>query len=715
MIGRLWHGLVLLGVMALMLGGCDLPVRIGIKEAQAAGVAVDATPGHQNLWQPRATPAQTQAHAGNEVLFLPKVPKATAPNDVVGVKIQQTGDLGRRQITFGQIFEDGMLPSGRRVVARTTAGARLPTQLDIKTTNPDGSARMGIVTVAVDGPVDVMLERSDPDQAAPPVNLAGLNGRYRLTVDLTIENSGGTDRHHFDIDALLAQALRAGQVSYWLRGPLVTEGRISVPVVGSMRLVADIRAYSDGSVMTDLQFNNDIAMQPVGGALTYDVAIRSDGETIFERTGVRHFQYQTWHLEVWNRGPPPVNVVHDIASMARAGAIQNYDLSTGVAFGWLRRQVAGMSAPAFDILGSAGIAKTMGMTGLRPDIGPLTAPNTIWLMTQHPDAARYALAQADGAGSIPWHFFDADAQTYATSFKYPKLWSDGRGGKSGTQALTQQVDYAGTGWSPDTAHQPELSYTAYILTGSRYRYDQLEAQAAACVIMQWPASRQDDKALVASNMQQVRGRAWALREIDNVAFIAPDDSRLRPYFEQVLRNNIDFLLSESKTRRQGEAYGWVNDPSNGIAPWMQDFLGTTLVLSATRKVRGAREVLDWMSNYLVGRFTAGDKGYRPNNAVAFHMNMYAKDPMAPYLTWREVEADTIKHSFAKDSSDWCCNDRNLGRIALATLAGIVTVTQSPKAQQAYVWLLANGPGFTLQDRRNNPTWNIIPMPEGHAR
>ncbi len=716
MSARIWRGLACAGIAILTLAGCDLPVRVGIKEARAAGVAVDAMPAPRLVSTANAQPAAAPPISGAAV-HLPTVAQPTAPDDVVGVKIEATGDLRRRSVTFGQVFEAGAVPAGRTVTARA-GGARLPTQMDVKTTYPDGSARMGIVSVTVDGTTDAMLVRTAPDGARPAVDLGGLAGQYDMTVELAV--SGG-ERHRFDLGSLLAQALKDGRVSYWLRGPIATEGRIAVPVTGSLRLVADIRAYADGSVMTDVQLNNDLAMQPAGGALVYDVAIRSKGRTLLQKAGLRHFQYQTWHLEAWSNGAPPANVVHDVPALARAGAIQNYDTSTGVAAALLQQQAQSMTGAGFDILGNAGLAQYMGMTGGRPDIGATTLANTAWLVTQHPAAARYALAQADAAGSIPWHFFEQQGGTYVTATKYPKLWSDGRGGQWDTKGFTQPVDHEHSGWAPDNAHQPDLSYVPYILTGLRYRYDQLEAQAAAAIIAIWPTSRQDDRALVVSHVEQVRGRAWALRAIDAVVFIAPDSAPMRPYFQRVLRNNIDFMLADTRTYSKGEAYGWVPDTDGAgtgggaTAPWMQDFLASTLILSATRKVDGAREVVEWMSHYLAGRFLAADRGFRPNNATAYRMIVFQASPEAPFMTWRDVEAATIRNGFAKDSRDWSNDDRAYVQAARGVLAGMVSVTGSRDAERAYAWLNANGPGLSQGDYMANPTWNIVPMASRRGR
>ena len=96
-----------------------------------------------------------------------------------------------------------------------------------------------------------------------PISLATMPN-YGFTVTIAFIK-GAAGSFQFDAAQLLPQALAAGRVSYWRQGPIVTEGRIEVPVAASMRLVFDISKYQDGTYSTEVQFNNDLAMTAVGG------------------------------------------------------------------------------------------------------------------------------------------------------------------------------------------------------------------------------------------------------------------------------------------------------------------------------------------------------------------------------------------------------------------------------------------------------------------
>jgi hypothetical protein len=238
-----------------------------------------------------------------------------------------------------------------------------------------------------------------------------------------------------------------------------------------------------------------------------------------------------------------VNVQHDVEALEKTGLVQNYDLTTGVAASLVATEASQMAAPGFGaVLGNAGVTQYMPMTGGRPDLGPTTEADTLWLMTQDPTAAQYALAQANAAGSIPWHFYNPASGEYLTTTANPKLWVDYRGGMYGTTALTQPVPGSTlTGWTPDPAHQPDLDYAAYLMTGDRTYLDELNAQASYDVLAQSP-TRQGALGIVADGEGQVRGQAWDLRAIVEAAAANPNGSAEKAYFTQRETNNFGYIL-----------------------------------------------------------------------------------------------------------------------------------------------------------------------------
>ena len=656
-----------------------------------------------------------------------QVPQPSHPSDIVGVVLQNplASPLPPHPITFGEVFQPGQVKAGELLSAMTN-GHEIPVQTDVKSSYADGSLRMAVVTLiqpalAAGGSADLMLVHAK-GHAGPPVNIANLHGPD-LAVDLSVQTTGGPAiQYHLDAPAVLAAGLKAGNATAWLRGPLATEVRVDAPVTGSLHVAFDIRAYADGTTLTNVEFDNDIAMQPSGGTLSYDASISEGGRVVMRQPGLTHFQYQTWNWEVWSSSPPEVNIVHDIAALEATGAVLGYDLSIGVdpaVMADLRRR---LGSEPYKPLGNAGIVKFMGQTGGRPEIGPLTLWNAIWLITQQPDAARYALEQARAAGSVPWHFWDPRTRTYITTDQFPTLWAgDYRAGTGGTLALSQKIPLnsagdAVSGWAPDTAHVPSLSYVAYLLTGTRYWLDQIEAQATGDILETWPGARHDGSALVATHDSQVRGGAWALRDLVQAAYVAPDDDPMRIYLSSALDRNLDYLLEDTRARDQGEPHGYLIASGPTTAAWQQDFLSSTLLLAAGQGSAKAKRIVEWQTNFTAGRFLAAARGFSPYGAATYYLSV-ADAGGHPLQTWAEVQRATIAGGMGNDGRSWPASTLpDMLQITYGVLAAHITVTGAPASMKALGWLVSHasehvGPAGLAQSVK----WNLAPrLPDGRV-
>ena len=264
-------------------------------------------------------------------IVAPAVASATAPGQIVGFILQNTGTttLAAQPVTLNEVFAPGAVPQGSGLTV-TIGGVTYPAQLDAKTFNPDGSVASGIVTInapaiAAGTSVSAMLNLA-PANAAPAVNLASALANYSLTaaLNITANQGGNTGSQTIDIAGAIRSALAAGTVQTWLSGPLASEAIVSIPVTGSLRIEADVTAYANGQVSTTLQFNNDAAMQANGGTITYSATIVQNGVTVAQESNLTQYQYQDWSLAT---GTTPsatgLNVQHDIAYLEATGAIPN--------------------------------------------------------------------------------------------------------------------------------------------------------------------------------------------------------------------------------------------------------------------------------------------------------------------------------------------------------------------------------------------------------
>src|SRR5439155_9086020 len=213
------------------------------------------------------------------------------------------------------------------------------------------------------------------------------------------------------------------------------------------------------------------------------------------------------------------------------------------------------------------------------------------------------------------------------------------------------------------------------------------------ILRDWPTNRQDGLGLVANGRDQVRQQAWDLRQIDEAAWANPDGSAEKAYFSQIADNNWHWLVSQlpTWTAQEGQAYGYIPGTfsSTGplMGPWQQDYFASTVIAAAEQGNQDAMQVLKWEANFLVGRVLNAANGFDPHDGVVYYLNTYAS-PGTPYQTWAQIEQATIA---AGNSTGGTFDHQNdYPQYALASLAGIITVTGSTDAMEAYGWLLASG-------------------------
>ncbi len=647
---------------------------------------------------------------------------------VVDFALQNTaGAASKAQyVQFMQVFAQGTVPSGSDLYAEV-GGQKVPTQMEVTQRYADGSVKAAVITLyeppiaagtTLEGRLVIGQGATGPDLPANASIAAG----YNLAVNMDIQGVGAV---RIDAAAELTKAIAAGKAEILMQGPLATEVRVDVYVTSSLHITLDITTFADGSINTQVQFNNDRAMTSTGGTIRYNsISITQDGQTKFSYGALTQYQYQTWKIDVADNTSvdQTLNVLHDIDHAEQTATFQNYDLGYNVSTTTLNGYANAVKATSWtEVLGVNGLVQYMPQTGGRPDIGPTTTPNAVWLITQDQRAADYALGQASAAGSVPWHMYDPVNGTYVSLENYPNIWFDYRAGPgTGSTALTQQPS-GSTGWTPETAHAPDLSYTAYMLTGDRYYLDQLNAQASWAIATAWHEPRQRGNGIIVNDNEQVRTQAWTMRVIDEAAWANPDGSAEQAYFSEIAANNWAYLAGRipTLTQQQGEIHGIV--PGNyrdgsATAPWQQDFFASTAAQAALRGNEDAREVLKWQANFLSGRFLSPDLD--PHNGYAYSMNVYVSSTSTQYLkTWAAVQSAMQANGNAQ--TDATPSSGYYAELALMSNAEIITVfaggddptdhAVAANAMKAYGWLLYDNDPYL----RSDPQYQIVPrMPDG---
>lgn len=631
--------------------------------------------------------------------------------------------------TLGTVFISGQVPAGQDLVARIN-GATVPVQMDVKTTYPDGSARMAVLTLprpdlAPGQAVAVELTAAAlPDQ--PALNLRSAIAAH----DVTVQIAGPKGQLKVDVLDALDAALADGTASFWQKGPLATQARVEIPLEGTQRLVFDVTAFKGGGLEVEAQFNNDRAMEATGGRVAYDVKVTMNGKVMADHR-LDQALFQNWHETFSSNGRDGgqglgspakgwLNIRQDIERFQEAGAVPDYNLDIGVNEPLLQKWFNATQAPGWDApLSNNGLLKDMFSAGGREDIGFTTAANTAWLMTQDPRAAAFALGQAEAANAVPWNMWDARSDTWLGTDAYPRLWTDPRGGTgkpgdAASRGLTMQSDNAG--WKPDPAHLPDLSFVPYLMTGERWMLDNLQAQASWTIMSHLPESRGfAGDVVVAGN--QVRGAAWALRQIDHAAWVSPDGSVEKAAFQEASDANWKWLVDQipAWTKIQGEAHGYMMGTygiKGAMPPWQQDFFASTAIAAAARGQADAMKFLEWQTNFLVGRFQQDGQGFPAHDGAAYLLAIGDAASGARYTTWEEIGAKTAALNWS-NGEGWGKSQGYFAQLALATLAGIAKVTGSAEAKKAYWELMADAPPFTSDSAfRNDPTYAIARPTDG---
>ncbi|MBY0336537.1 MAG: hypothetical protein K2X11_07980, partial [Acetobacteraceae bacterium] len=519
---------------------------------------------------------------------------------------------------------------------------------------------------------------------------------------------------------LLAQA---PQGRPWQGGPLARQWRVTAEVppeivgVTSLRLVADVAFRSDGSLWVEVWLRNDAAQREGGGEARYALRLLLDGREALRADVPRHHLYQGWGRLVSTGGAAP-HLRFDAGYLGESAAVPRYDVTVGVEEEVLARMAAQQAEAAWaEPLGPRGLQTRMGTTGARFDIGPLTGWQAAWLTSGDRRAARHAMGQAEAAGSIPWHLWDAAQGEWLSLERYPGFWSDARGGRP-PRGLLHPLPEREAGWQIDTPHQPAAAFLPYLLSGRRALLDEVIAQAAFNLASTWPAARTPSgrEGLLVIRNRQVRGAAWSARALDDAAWAVPPADPNAAYLRRAAERQWSWARGQipAWTGMQGEAHGWLPPSELGaggveLAPWQQDYFAAVVALAAQRGNADARAVLGWMENFLVGRFQSGPLGFAPHDGAAYQLAMGAGGRNTPPLTsWGEIAAATRARGLS-NGDGWQRSQGDYARLALMSLAMTADALGSARALATWRWLSGAGAPFT--DPRTHaraPMQNIVP-------
>ena len=456
---------------------------------------------------------------------------------------------------------------------------------------------------------------------------------------MTVTPEGGT------ATTVTARNLLSGisTPEYWIQGEVCSEFLVrnfTQNINNQINVQYYVRKYPgwDG-------FRVDTVVENVWGDyrgnLEYDFNLElgnSNPQSVFAKTNFVHTFNARWHKTIWQGNTPPaIEIRYNLPYMIATGLLPKYDTNLVVPESTIASRYTSWSNSGHDIMDNGIMTVYFGGTGGREDIGLFPTWTARYLISMDNRCKEIMLNCADLSGSIPIHVRESDSnrsfyQHILSIDDRPTIWiSDPTNPNRQTAAdrLPAAVGPLTSEWSVDRAHQPSLAYIPYIVTGDFYYLEEMYFWAGWDLADGNWGYRLSDTGLIAD---QVRGEAWAIRNIGDAGHIAPDAHALeKSYFIEKVNNNITAWTAEyiANTANYPTVHFWQRQTNMAYdggnvdttidstcrhysSPWMEDFL---IVTFAHLKDAGfdTGGLLDWVGDSRVNLFAQAD--YNPNRGA----------------------------------------------------------------------------------------------------
>jgi len=344
---------------------------------------------------------------------------------------------------------------------------------------------------------------------------------------------------------------------------------------------------------------------------------------------------------------------------------------------------------AYAVMGLAGITPNMGQTGERNDIGLVTGFQGEYICTRSAVALANLRAQAEGAGTVPWHMRDENTGAPIDFRTYPKA-----GWYGDAKVSAPYIPQTKTPVVVDSAHQPALAYVPYLLTGDPYHLEDLQFAAN----WNWGTLPPNYR----PSIPQARTFAWSTRTLAQAARVTPKTvpAWLLPqgYWTQMLATTrqffeADYVNSSRPERARFRATGNMDasreEPGapagTWVDPWQDEFVSTVLGWIVSMGFTEWRTSFDWVVGGSIAR-SSGKSGWARSYASPYRMIVKASVKSPVVATWAEAWRITklVENITATDTEKWAVSDLTY----LTYLRGALTYAQrlnTANVSEAIAW------------------------------
>jgi hypothetical protein len=664
--------------------------------------------------------------SGSTTTIVPVGPFACATDAITCVEVTGTATVTQASVpvTFGQPFRAGDWQHTTQGLVAKVDGVAVPLQTDEISSHRDGSARFAVLSAQLNnlqpGQSKIINLYTGTKTSSTP-NVPA-NPDWNLELEAQVYDANGNV-----VATLVAQpqAQLAAQISSGsgrrLAGAVATEYTVALPfkdkATGTQHPHLTARLHTrlvDGGqrIRTDVVMENTRTWTANPGNITYSFAVKRNGSTIYTQPKFTHYHHARWHKVLWTgaSAEPQARVRHNMPYFMASKAIWNYDLNitipeTVISSYYSQYTQAKANQASLGPMANLFMTPYFPTTGGRAEIGPVPQWTAMYLVSQDERLKEVMLAHADVASSVPVHYRDESSGQPLDLDRYPNVST-----LLGTsQPALPTLANATTIWVPDTAHQGSYAYVPYMVTGDAFFQEELMFWAAWNLTAMSPGYRSYGQGLLWED--QVRGQAWTMRALGEASRIVPDSHPMKAYFQKRLSNNLEWFYQN-----------WVASPAPNVSPmgspaspyttqvgpWQNDFWTIVMAQHAEADEPRAKELVNWVSKFGIGRFLNESQGFCLAKAPAYYLQM--KNSSNNWITtWSELAQVNFPGVNCTDPLDYDGYPAWAGGYAAnarAMLAATANVGVQNAASTYTLW--KSKTPLMDSDFANNPTWAIVP-------
>jgi hypothetical protein len=339
-----------------------------------------------------------------------------------------------------------------------------------------------------------------------------------------------------------------------------------------------------------------------------------------------HYWYSRWR---WQSKPRPI--VATTLELQDADLLPHFDMELSTTRPLSPTRV-------YEPMGLAGLTAYVPSTGERDEIGLVTEAQAEYLRGDAPVDS--LIAQAEASGTMPWHYRNEDGGAVFNFIEHPQATLYG-----------PTIPWIATPITLDVAHEPDLGYVPFLLTGDPYYLEELQFAATYNVLASNPQSRGNYCIGFAT-----RAHAWALRTLAHCARMTPDNApawvQPRAYWKDWHDGNRDWMLNRyvHPTAAPFTASPYTilhymadatNSPGSSTMPagtvsqqWMEDYEAAVLGHVVAIGYGDWLPILEWKLANSIAR-TNGTSGWVRAKPTPYNVALRATDK-SPYVqSWQE--------------------------------------------------------------------------------